>query len=452
VIPREFLKDVATERGVTNTELEALFLAMEGQQTEAIASQLGISADAVRKRLSEIYHKFQIPGKGPVKLSQLHQLLVTRYQQDAQTRHSASAQKGAGASAALAGAGSSDTLPRQDWSEVPDVTVFYGRAAELATLEQWIVRDGCRLVGLQGLPGVGKTALAVQLAHSIDDDFECVLWGSLESAARPQELLADLLQFLAGTEKAPWPESVSEGISLLISEFRERRCLLVLDSVEAILRSGDRFGRYKEGYEEYGAIFRRLGQEHHQSCLLLISQEKLREIAQLQSPAGLIRSLLLDGLKPEEAKAILLAKGLTGERQWSELIRNYRGNPLALKLVAATIEEVFNKDVGEFVKLGTLVLSPDYRELLDAQVQRLSNLEKEVLRFLAGEDKPISFQKLRANLPAVAASDLIEVLDSLGGWRSLIEKAHNQETGQTLFALQPVVRKYLLKYALPNKN
>jgi hypothetical protein len=228
--------------------------------------------------------------------------------------------------------------------------------------------------------------------------------------------------------------------------------LLVLDNVEAILRSGDRFGRYKEGYEEYGALFKRLGQEHHQSCLLLISQEKLREVAQLQSPTGLIRSLPLDGLKPEEAKAILLAKGLTGERQWLELIRNYRGNPLALKLVAATIEEVFNKDVGEFVKLGTLVLSPDYRELLDAQVQRLSNLEKEVLHFLAGEDKPISFQKLRANMPGVATSDLIEALDSLGGWRSLIEKAHNQETGQTLFTLQPVVRKYLLKYSLPNKS
>jgi hypothetical protein len=331
------------------------------------------------------------------------------------------------------------------------VTVFYGRAGELAILEEWIVKDACRLVGLQGLPGVGKTALAVQLTHSIDDKFECVLWGSLVSAPRPQELLADLLQFLSGTQKAPWPESVNEGISLLISQFRERRCLLVLDNVEAILRSGDRFGRYQEGYEEYGAIFRRLGQEQHQSCLLVICQEKLREVSQLQSPVGLIRSLQLEGLKPEEAKAILLAKGLTGERQWLELIRNYRGNPLALKLVAATIEEVFNKDVGEFVKLGTLVLSPDYRELLDAQVQRLSNLEKEVLRFMAGEDKPISFYKLRTNLPAVAASDLIEALDSLGGWRSLIEKAHNQETGQNLFALQPVVRKYLLKYSLPNK-
>lgn len=451
MIPREFLKDVATERGVSNTELEALFLAMEGQQTEAIASQLGISADAVRKRLSEVYQKFKIPGRGPVKLTQLQQLLVTSYQQDVE-RRVASPQKGAGASAAVADAGSLDTQPRQDWGEMPDVTVFYGRAAELATLEQWIVKDGCRLVGLQGLPGVGKTALAVQLAHNIDEQFECVLWGSLESAPRPQELVAELLQFLCGTQKVPVPESVNEGISLLISEFRERRCLLVLDNVEAILRSGDRFGRYKEGYEEYGALFKRLGQEHHQSCLLLISQEKLREIAQLQSATGLIRSLPLDGLKPEEAKAILLAKGLTGERQWLELIRNYRGNPLALKLVAATIEEVFNKDVGEFVKLGTLVLSPDYRELIDAQVQRLSNLEKEVLHFLAREDKPISFQKLRTNLPAVAASDLIEVLDSLGGWRSLIEKAHNQETGQTLFTLQPVVRKYLLKYSLPNKS
>ncbi len=50
---------------------------------------------------------------------------------------------------------------RQDWGEGLDVSVFYGRNEELTQLEQWIVRDRCRLVALLGMGGIGKSALSV---------------------------------------------------------------------------------------------------------------------------------------------------------------------------------------------------------------------------------------------------------------------------------------------------
>jgi len=55
---------------------------------------------------------------------------------------------------------------------------------------------------------------------------------------------------------------------------RSSRCLLVLDS-ESILRSGELAGRYCSGYEGYGQLLRRVGDERHQSCLVLTSREKL---------------------------------------------------------------------------------------------------------------------------------------------------------------------------------
>jgi len=435
VIPQDFLQTIARKQGVSNTELEALSLAMDGQTTPAIARQLATSEDAVRKRLSEVYQKFHISGKGPVKLAQLQQLLVSQYQ--------AHQQQQTGNASPVAPV--SDT-PHQDWGEAPDVSVFYGRTKELATLKQWIIKDNCRLVVLLGMPGIGKSFLAYKLAQQIQDEFKIIIWRSLRNTPPLLDLLADLLKIFPHTSESDLPKIADEGISRLIGCLRSHRCLLVLDGVEAIVRSGDRFGRYNKGYEGYGILLRRIGEEQHQSCLVISSQEKPGEITRLESTNRSVRSLPVEGLTSEAAYEIFQEKGLTGEECWDDLIKLYRGNPLALKLATVMIEDIFNKNVAKFIKLGTTVLSPDYRELLDEQFKRLSDLEKEVIQSLANQNKPLSFEELRSNMTAtLSASDLIEALASLGG-RYLIEKLPNKDTNEMVFSLQPVLKKYVQKY------
>ncbi len=167
---------------------------------------------------------------------------------------------------------------RQDWGEAVDVRVFYGRETELETLERWIAIDRCRLMAILGMGGIGKTALSVKLAEQIKDQFDYLLWRSLRNAPPVEEILGECIQFLSDHQKIDLPENVDQRISLLMDYLRKQRCLLVLDNAESILLGGDRAGQYREGYEGYGRLIQGAGQTAHQSCLVLSSREKPKEL------------------------------------------------------------------------------------------------------------------------------------------------------------------------------
>ncbi len=65
-----------------------------------------------------------------------------------------------------------------------------------------------------------------------------------------------------------------------------------------------------------------------------------------------MRSLQLNGLG-ESAREIFREKGLKDEEKWDEAIATYGDNPLWLKLIAATINDLFCGRVGEFLTYDT---------------------------------------------------------------------------------------------------
>ena len=325
---------------------------------------------------------------------------------------------------------------RIDWGEAVDVSIFYGRTVELKMLEQWVVSDCCRLIALLGMGGIGKTSLAAKLGEKVQDKFDYVVWRSLRNAPSTHELLPNLIRFLS-SQHDDLPETLNGQISRLIECLNQNRCLVILDNVEAILQGGQRAGLYRQGYEDYSELIRRLGESSHRSCLILTSREKPREVGLLEGTIRPVRSLQLSGLNKEDGQKILQAEGASGsEVEQQQILEHYAGNPLALKIAATTIQDLFGGSIIEFITQGTSVFG-DIRDLLDQQFNRLSELGKSVIYWLSINREPISLPELREDMVLpIAPQKLLEALESLGR-RSLIEK------NAALFTLQPVVMEYV---------
>jgi len=333
---------------------------------------------------------------------------------------------------------------RQDWGEALDTSFFYGRTVELATLEEWIASDRCRLIALVGMGGMGKTALAVKLAEKVQGNFDYLVWRSLRNAPSVVEVLTDLVRFLS-SKGVPEAENLDSTISQLVEYLRRHRCLLVLDNFETILCSGNtkapqsyRAGHYREGYEGYGQLLRRISEAFHQSCLILTSREKPIGLASKEGRTLPVRSFHITGLDSAAGQKVLQATGLNPTIEGGQaLIDCYAGNPLALRIVSRTIQDLFNNDITHFLEQGTLVFG-DIRDLLAQQFNRLSQLEKQVIYWLVTNHKLASLLELAGDGSPVSHWQLLEALESLQR-RSLVESNFVQ------LKQQPVVIEYLTK-------
>lgn len=323
---------------------------------------------------------------------------------------------------------------RTDWGEAIDVSAFYGRDLELGSLRRIVKEDGCRLVVLLGLGGIGKTALSVKLAQQLQTEFEFVIWRSLRNAPSLEILLADLVPFLSHQRETK-PE-----LGKLLNCLKQSRCLVILDNLETLL-DAQRVGQFQSVFAEYGELLRLVGEVGHQSCVVLTSREKPAIVAALEGMESTARSLRLDGSK-EAAQAILQAKGLAGtEKQKQVLGERYGNSPLALKIVATSIQELFDGSIGDFLQEDTLIFN-GIRRLLDQQFQRLSVLEKSIMYWLAINREWTSIAELQADIiPAVSKGRLLESLEALS-FRCLLEQ-HG-----TRFTQQPVVMEYVTEQIL----
>lgn len=327
--------------------------------------------------------------------------------------------------------------PKTDLLEAPDASIFYGREAEMLLLRQWALEDKCRLIALIGMGGMGKTALSVRVIESVQAEFDYVIWRSLREAPPLERVLSDVIKFLSDQQDFELPQTIGETVKRLVHYLNQSRCLVVFDNAESILAGGDRAGQYRDGYEGYGNLLQQIGELRHRSCLILTSREKPAEVARLEGRNHPVRSYSLQGLEEFAGQEFLKAEGLNAaEPQWKKVFHYYSGNPLALKVAANSIQDLFNGNITNFISQGPGFFG-DVRDLLEQQFERLSGISQSVMYWLAIHREGTVIEQLKSDMLEPSSTSLwLETLESLKR-RSLIESS---EEG---FTLQNVVMEYV---------
>ncbi|MCB9420064.1 MAG: helix-turn-helix domain-containing protein [Ardenticatenaceae bacterium] len=320
---------------------------------------------------------------------------------------------------------------KMDWHDAPDVREIYGRKVELAELGEWVLEQNARFVVVLGMGGIGKTTLTAKFAQTGYSQFEYVIWRSLHNAPPLEQILIEFIQFLAPANEA------NPTIMSLLAIMRKHRCLLVLDNMETLHKPGSYLGEYRDGYEDYRTFFLQLAKSQHKSCVILTSRELPTEIEPLQGESLGVNVMRLAGLPGNACQKMLTNKGLFGSPEsWDIFAQYYAGNPLALKIAASTVRQLFGGDLAAFLKEAPVTLHT-LQHLLDSQFEHISSLEQEIMFWLAIERKPLSLKELQEDIKAPKSS-LIAGLMALRQ-RSLVER----EEADPIFYLLPVLREYV---------
>lgn len=303
------------------------------------------------------------------------------------------------------------------------LTALIGRAQECDELRQLLVQEGARLVTLVGPGGIGKSRLALQVAHDLTD---CRRDGALWISLAPVDQAA-AIPLLIAEAVGVTPDGALPPAAQLDALLRQRQLLLVLDNFEHLLDS-------QEG-DAAVALLEQMLRQNEGVQVVVTSRERLRvsaehvfELDGLSAPApAQLASLTLDDLANFDAVMLFLERARQVDRQFAlngenfiavaEVCALLRGMPLAIELAASWVRLLSPHEIVseitksiDFLANADRTMAPRHRSMravFDHSWTLLQPEERRALAqlavFRAGFDRDAAQAVAGLRLPLLAA-------------------------------------------------
>ena len=338
---------------------------------------------------------------------------------------------------------SSETLELDfhHWSTAPDVAHFIGRDKQIKLLESWSQDLDCNCIIVSGMVGCGKTSLITKFAKNIQNQFDYVIWFSLNNSLSPITLTSNLLKIISQnpdqySNSEFTQQDLSSLLAQLIDHLKQKKILLVLDDLESVLEV-DRVGIcYQRELEDYGHFLRSIIAANHQSLLICASRIKSKPLEYYGT--NQIKILDLQGFEKSTIEGMTnLESTKINQANLLNLSASLHHNPQLLKITASHLD-IFHDDHEELEQVvQELSLVEEIVSLLEQELNCLAKLEKEIIFWLAIPCQAVSRKDLVSNLKH--AQSKIKVNNSIASLekRSLIVQDNSQ------YSLMPIMKSYV---------
>jgi DNA-binding SARP family transcriptional activator len=314
----------------------------------------------------------------------------------------------------------------------PDVLAFTGRDGELDAITAEVV-DGAAATGvvaihaLDGMPGVGKTALAVHAAHRLaprfpDGQLLVDLHGHTpgQPSADPAAVLATLLS-AHGVDTRYLPATLEERAGLWRRRLSDQRLILVLDNAASS--------------EQVTPLLPGVG------CLVLITSRR-----HLGDLPGSVRRLALTVLPPASARAMfqrLVARAVDDPVERVDELAAVAGYlPLAISLLARVYAKHPTWTVQDLLaetRTRMLTIAAEHATTaaaFDLSYRHLPAGRQRLFRHLGLHPGPEVDCYAAAALAGLPVAEAAEHLDALYGDNLLVEVTYRR------YAMHDLIRQY----------